>query len=92
MSNPAKQKPSGVLVLPSVTATIPDPLPSAIVAIGGASLVACSYADAGSSTQQVLQFLDHMKNAVDDREGNQFHWFNSLGCVHFCWLIFHIFI
>jgi hypothetical protein len=84
MSNPTEQKPSGVLVLPSVTATIPGPLPSAIVVIGGAGLVACSYADTRSSTQQVLQFLDRMKNAVDDREGNQFRWFNSLGCVYFC--------
>jgi hypothetical protein len=77
-SKPAEQKPSGALVLPSVIVVVPNPPPSTIVANGGAGLVACSYADARSTAQWVFWFLDHMKNTVDDQEGNQSHFFNSL--------------
>jgi hypothetical protein len=53
---PVEQKPSGTIVLPSPTVTQ-----------GGAGLMACSYGDAMSSAQQVLQYLDHMKSVVDDQ-------------------------
>jgi hypothetical protein len=32
--------------------------------------MAYSYADGRSSVQRVLQYLYHMKSAMDDREGN----------------------
>jgi hypothetical protein len=58
-------------VLHSSTAVASDPSPSAIVVKGGAGLVACDYADARASAQRVLQYLDRMKNVVDDREGSK---------------------
>jgi hypothetical protein len=32
--------------------------------------MACSYADIKSSTQRVVQYLERMKSAVDDRGGS----------------------
>jgi hypothetical protein len=56
-------------VLPSSAAVACDPSPSATVIIGGVGLVACDYTDARSFAERVLQFLNRMKNAVDDQEG-----------------------
>jgi hypothetical protein len=53
---------------PSVAASRPSSL---VVATKAASeLVACDYADARASAHRVLQFLDRMKNAIDNREGD----------------------
>jgi hypothetical protein len=81
-SKAVEQKPSHALVLLSSGATAPDPSPSMTVVKGGTGLVACDYADARAYPQQMLQYLDHMKNAVDDREGNRSDFFKSLGCLY----------
>jgi hypothetical protein len=62
--------PSAVAMVlpPSVAASRPSSLVVATKAASG--LVACDYANARASAHRVLQFLDRMKNAVNDREGD----------------------
>jgi hypothetical protein len=81
-SKAVEQKPSHALVLLSSGATAPNPSPSMTVVKGGTGLVVCDYADAGAYAQRVLQYLEHMKNMVDDREGNRSNFFKSLGCLY----------
>jgi hypothetical protein len=57
-------------MLPLPVATASNPSPLAPAARGGAGLVAYDFADARASVQRVLQFLDRMKIAVDDRESD----------------------
>jgi hypothetical protein len=79
----AKQKPSGVLVPPSMT--IASALtPSATIAKGGAGLTTCNYANARSSTQLTLQCLESLKNMEADREGNGSCSFDASCCLYFC--------
>jgi hypothetical protein len=52
-------------------ASIPPP-------VVGTSLTACSNANAGHYTQRVLQYVESLKDAEADRDGNKFS-FTALG-------------
>jgi hypothetical protein len=79
-SKPVDWKPSGVVVMLPPMATTSDPSSSVATTQMGAGLVACNYADARTSAPWVLQFLDHMENVLDDREGNWSDFSNPLHC------------
>jgi hypothetical protein len=63
-SKVAKQKPVNMLVTSSGAATsAPPPL-------AGVGLTTCSYNDIRHSAQRVLRYLESMKDAEANREGN----------------------
>jgi hypothetical protein len=65
------QKPSvSAFILSSFTTTAsPSSLVGAAKTLTG--LMACDYAEARASVHSEFQFLDRMKNVVDDREGKR---------------------
>jgi hypothetical protein len=71
-------KPSGTLAMSSV-ATASASSPSATIVKGRVGLMACNYASVKYFAQQLLQYLESLKNMEVEREGNRFHSF-SLYC------------
>jgi hypothetical protein len=53
--------------------------PSATIVKGRVGLMACNYASVKYFAQQLLQYLESLKNMEVEREGNRFHSF-SLYC------------
>jgi hypothetical protein len=64
-SKAAEQKPVNVLATSSRAAALAPP------PLVGAGLMACSYNNARSSAQRVLRYLESLKDAEADREGNR---------------------
>jgi hypothetical protein len=63
------KKPPVCVFMPSSLAFASGPASLAGATKAPSGLVACDYSEARASAHQVLQFLDRMKNGVDDREG-----------------------
>jgi hypothetical protein len=53
---------------------------SASLPLVGVGLMTCSNVDARSSTQQILQYLESLKDVEADQEGIRFS-FTALGCL-----------
>jgi hypothetical protein len=87
-----EQKTSSSSALPSVVVDSSDPSPSVTTIQRGAGLVSYDFSNAKASAHWVLQYLGSLKNTMDDWEGNGSYSFNSLNCLHFCWLILHTFV
>jgi hypothetical protein len=79
-------------VIPSLAAASTSS-PSVIVVKRGAGLMTCNYASARSFAQQVLQYLESLKNMEADWEGNRSHSFkSSCNLVSFVDFILHIYV
>jgi hypothetical protein len=75
-SKAAGQKPSATLAISSAAAAFASS-PSVTVVKRGVGLMACNYTSAMSFAQQLLQYLESLKNMEAGREGNRSHSFNS---------------
>jgi hypothetical protein len=64
-SKAADQQPVNVQLTPSLAVVYVSLL------LAGTCLTACSNADVMSSTQRILQYLESLKDAKADREGNR---------------------
>jgi hypothetical protein len=76
-SKAADQQPANVQATHSLA------IVSASPPLVGAGLAACSNADARSSTQWILQYLESLKDVEADRKGIRFS-FAALGCTFLC--------